>query len=154
MSVQSVPDDYRSLTIYLGVKGASGAIEFYKKAFGATQDFRLDTPDGRVGHAALRIGSSMLMLGEPCEEGVLGSPAADSKVPSGLYLYVDDADQVFNQALDAGAEQIMPMADQFYGDRSGTLRDPYGHVWFIATHKEDIAPEEIRRRAEEMFKQS
>ncbi|MGV6397063.1 VOC family protein [Pseudomonas caspiana] len=154
MSVQSVPDDYRSLTIYLGVKGASEAIEFYKKAFGATQDFRLDTPDGRVGHAALRIGSSMLMLGEPCEEGVLGSPAADSKVPSGLYLYVNDADQVFNQALDAGAEQIMPMADQFYGDRSGTLRDPYGHVWFIATHKEDIAPEEIRRRAEEMFKQS
>jgi len=154
MSVQSVPDNYRSLTIYLGVKGASKAIEFYKNAFGATQDFRLDTPDGRVGHAALRIGSSMLMLGEPCEEGVLGSPAADSKVPSGLYLYVDDADQVFNQALDAGAEQIMPMADQFYGDRSGTLRDPYGHVWFIATHKEDIAPEEIRRRAEEMFKQS
>lgn len=80
--------------------------------------------------------------------------AADSKVPSGLYLYVDDADQVFSQALDAGAEQVMPMADQFYGDRSGTLRDPYGHVWFIATHKEDIAPEEIRRRAEEMFKQS
>jgi len=154
MSVQSVPDDYRSLTIYLGVKGASEAIEFYKNAFGATQDFRLDTPDGRVGHAALRIGSSMLMLGEPCEEGVLGSPAADSKVPSGLYLYVDDADQVFSRALDAGAEQIMPMADQFYGDRSGTLRDPYGHVWFIATHKEDIAPEEIRRRAEEMFKQS
>ena len=154
MSVQPIPDDYRSLTLYLGVKGASEAIEFYKKAFGANEDFRLDTSDGRVGHAALRIGSSMLMLGEPCDEGVLGSPAANSKAASGLYLYVEDADQVFNRALDAGAEQIMPMADQFYGDRSGTLRDPYGHVWFIATHKEDLAPEEIRRRAEEMFKQA
>ncbi len=154
MSVQSVPDDYRSLTIYLGVKGASQAIEFYKKAFGAVQDFRLDSPDGRVAHAALRVGNSMLMLGEPCDEGVLGSPDPLNKVSSGLYLYVEDADQVFREALEMGAEQIMPMADQFYGDRSGTLRDPYGHVWFVASHKEDLTPEEIHRRAQEMFKQA
>jgi len=154
MSVQSIPDDYHSLTIYLGVKGASEAIEFYKKAFGAVQDFRLDSPDGRVAHAALRVGNSMLMLGEPCDEGVLGSPETLGKVPSGLYLYVEDADQVFQRALEAGAEQVMPMSDQFYGDRSGTLRDPYGHVWFIATHKEELSPEEIHRRAQEMFKQA
>ncbi|SQF99927.1 glyoxalase/bleomycin resistance protein/dioxygenase [Paucimonas lemoignei] len=154
MSVQSIPDDYHSLTIYLGVKGASEAIEFYKKAFGAVQDFRLDSPDGRVAHAALRVGNSMLMLGEPCDEGVLGSPETLGKVPSGLYLYVEDADQVFQRALEAGAEQVMPMTDQFYGDRSGTLRDPYGHVWFIATHKEELSPEEIHRRAQEMFKQA
>ena len=154
MSVQSIPDDYHSLTIYLGVKGASEAIEFYKKAFGAVQDFRLDSPDGRVAHAALRVGNSMLMLGEPCDEGVLGSPETLGKVPSGLYLYVGDADQVFQRALEAGAEQVMPMTDQFYGDRSGTLRDPYGHVWFIATHKEELSPEEIHRRAQEMFKQA
>jgi PhnB protein len=153
MSVQPIPEGYHSLTVYLGVQKAAQAIEFYKKAFGAIEDFRLDAPDGRVGHAALRIGSSMLMLSEPCEQGALGSPDIAGKPPFGLHLYVEDADATFRRALDAGAQQLTPVTDMFYGDRTGTLKDPYGHCWFIATHKEDLSPDEIRRRAEEMFKQ-
>jgi PhnB protein len=154
MNVQAIPEGYHSLTVYLGVKEAAQAIEFYKKAFGAIEDFRLDTPDGRVGHAALRIGSSMLMLSEPCEQGALGSPDQTAKPPFGLHLYVKDADAVYQRAVDAGAESLTPVADMFYGDRTGTLKDPYGHCWFIATHKQDLTPDEIRKRAQEMFKQS
>lgn len=153
MSVQAIPECYHSLTVYLGVREAAQAIEFYKKAFGATEDFRLDTPDGRVGHASLRVGDSMLMLSEPCEQGALGSLDKTGKPPFGLYLYVEDADATYQRALDAGAEQLVPMADMFYGDRTGTLKDPFGHCWFIATHTEDLSPDEIRKRAEEMFRQ-
>ncbi|HEX8592331.1 MAG TPA: VOC family protein [Pseudomonas sp.] len=153
MSVQAIPEGFNSLTVFLGIKEAAQAIEFYKQAFGATEDFRLDTPDGRVGYAALRIGTSMLMMSEPCEQGALGSPEKSGKPPVGLHLYVQDADATYQRALDAGAEQLTPVTDMFYGDRTGTLKDPYGHCWFIATHKQDLSPDEIRKRAEEMFKQ-
>lgn len=151
MNVQTPPEHYHSLTAYLGVERAAQAIGFYQQAFGAKVEFRLDTPDGRVGHAALRIGNSMLMLSEPCEQGFITSPQRLGKVSFGLYLYVDNVDQVFATALAAGAEQLMPVTQQFYGDRSGTLKDPFGHVWFIATHTEELSPEEIHRRGEEMF---
>jgi PhnB protein len=152
MSVKAIPEDFHSLTAYLMLQNAAEAIDFYQKAFDATEQFRLDTPDGRVGHAQLRIGSSVLMLSEPCGEGPLGGPDAQTRPAFGLYLYVEDADAVFDRAVKAGAESVMPMTDMFYGDRSGTLKDPYGHIWFIATHKEDLTPDEIHRRAAEMFK--
>lgn len=154
MTVQNPPEYYHSLTVYLGVKRAAQAIEFYKKAFGAVEEFRLDSPDGRVGHAALRIGNSMLMLSEPCDQGIFASASGESKTTFGMYLYVDNVDEVFNRAIAAGGEQVMPVADQFYGDRSGTLKDPYGHVWFVATHTQDPSPDEVRKGAEEMFRQS
>jgi PhnB protein len=153
MTVQNPPEHYHSLTVYLGMERAAEAIEFYKKAFGATEEFRLNSPDGRVGHAALRIGNSMLMLSEPCEQGMFDSPRSEGKTSFGLYLYLENADEVFGTAIEAGGIEIMPVADQFYGDRSGTLKDPFGHVWFVATHTQDLTPDEIRRRAEEMFKQ-
>jgi PhnB protein len=152
MNVQNPPEHYHSLTVYLGVERAAEAIEFYKQAFGAVEAFRLDTPDGRVGHAALRIGNSMLMVSEPCDQGLFGSPKSEGKVTFGMYLYVEQADQVFRQAIEAGAQEVMPVTDQFYGDRSGTLKDPYGHVWFVASHTQDLTPDEIRQRAAEIFK--
>lgn len=154
MTVQNPPEHYHSLTVYLGVERAAQAIEFYKKAFGAVEEFRLDSPDGRVGHAALRIGNSMLMLSEPCDQGIFASASGEGKATFGMYLYVDNVDEVFNRAIAEGGEQVMPVADQFYGDRSGTLKDPYGHVWFVATHTQDLSSDEIRKGAEEMFRQS
>ncbi|WP_426140659.1 VOC family protein [Pseudomonas sp. DWP3-1-2] len=154
MSVQAIPEGFHSLTAFLSIQQAADAIEFYKKAFGATEDFRLDTPDGRVGYAALRIGNSMLMMSEPCEQGALGSPDPSGKSPVGLHLYVEDVDGTCQRAIEAGAEQLMPVTDMFYGDRTGTLKDPYGHCWLIATHKQDLSVDEIRKRAAEMFNQS
>ncbi|NBA96710.1 VOC family protein [Pseudomonas sp. R5(2019)] len=150
MTVKPIPEGQHSITAYLGVTSAGDAIEFYKKAFNATEMFRLDMPDGRVGHAELRIGDSSLMLGDPCDQGPLHS--SQSQQPSiGLHLYVADVDAQFAQALKAGATQVSEVKDQFYGDRSGTLKDPFGNLWFVATHKEDLSPEQIRQRAAEMF---
>jgi PhnB protein len=153
MTVNAIPEGYHSLTVYLSVTGASQAIDFYRKAFDAVEEFRLDAPDGKVGHAELRIGDTRLMISEPCSEGPMGSLEAGSKPPFGLHLYVENVDARFQQAIDAGAEVVRPVSDQFYGDRTGTLKDPFGHLWFIATHIEDLTPEQIRSRAREMFEQ-
>lgn len=151
MSVKPIPEGYHSITPYLGIQQAAEAIEFYKKAFNASEVMRLTMPDGNIGHAELRIGDSAIMLGTPCDQGPLSNP--QQAVSIGLHLYVTDVDQSFRQALDAGAQSVSEVKDQFYGDRSGTLRDPFGHLWFLATHKEDLSEEQIRQRAMEMFNQ-
>ena len=151
MNVKASPDGYHSLTPYMGIDKAGEAIEFYKKAFGATQVMRLDMPDGRVGHAELRIGDSSLMLGTPCDQMALRNP--DEHTSIGLHLYVEDVDAQFQRAVDAGATVVSEPKDQFYGDRSASVKDPFGHLWFLATHKEDLTEEQIRQRAMELFKQ-
>ncbi|UII73346.1 VOC family protein [Pseudomonas sp. HN11] len=152
MSVKPIPEGYASITPYMGINKASEAIEFYKKAFGAIQVMRLDMPDGKVGHAELRIGDSAIMLGTPCDEMALRNP--DEHTSVGLHLYVNDVDAQFKQAVAAGASVVSEPKDQFYGDRSASVKDPFGHMWFLATHKEDLTEAQIRERAEAMFKQS
>ncbi|MDF3239326.1 VOC family protein [Pseudomonas veronii] len=152
MSVKPIPEGYHSITPYLGVEKAAEAIEFYKKAFNATQVMRLDMPDGKVGHAELRIGDSAIMLASPCGEMAFGSPR-DGHTSVGLHLYVDDVDAQYRQAVAVGGLSISEPKDQFYGDRSATLRDPFGHVWFLASRKENLNEAQIRQRAEALFKQ-
>ena len=152
MSARPIPEGQHSITPYLGIKDAAQAIEFYKKAFGAVEMFRLDAPDGRVGHAELKIGDSSLMLAEPCgESGGLTASQSLNGVAVGLHLYVEDVDARFATAIQAGATEVSPVKDQFYGDRSGSLKDPFGNLWFVSTHKEDLTVEEIRARAARMF---
>ena len=152
--VKPIPDGYGTVTPYLVVKGAAEAIEFYKKALGAEEVLRMPAPDGSLMHAEIKIGDSIVMLGDefPGAEGY-GSPATLGGTSVNLFLYVEDADAAFQQAVDAGAKVLAPMADMFWGDRYGKLRDPFGHDWGIATHKEDVSPEEMGKRAEEFFAQ-
>ena len=150
--VKAIPDGYNVLTAYLSIKGAADAIEFYKKAFGATEVMRLAQPDGRVGHAELQFGDSRLMLADEFPEMGFKSPRAIGGTPVMLHLYVEDVDTVIGRAVANGAKVLHPVKDQFYGDRSGSVTDPYGHVWHVATHKEDLSPEEIGRRAAAMHK--
>jgi PhnB protein len=153
MPVKAIPDGYHTVTPYLIVKGAAKALAFYKKAFGATELMRLEGPDGRIGHAEIKIGDSPVMLAD--EHPAMGclSPQSGGKAGVSLCLYVHDVDALAAQAVAAGATVLRPVQDQFYGDRSGTFTDPFGHVWTIATHKEDVPPEEIRRRMEALAKQ-
>ena len=144
--VRPIPDGYHNVTAYLIVKGAAVAIEFYKKVFGATERVRMPGPDGRVGHAELQIGDSHIMLADEHPEMNIVSPTTLGNSPVHLLLYVNDVDATFNLAVANGAKAIRPVADQFYGDRTGTLDDPFGHKWTIATHKEDVSPEEMKRR--------
>ena len=153
MSIKPIPDGYHSVTPYLSIKGATEAIGFYKRAFAATELFRLVAPSGEIGHAEIKIGDSPIMLADPCEEGAFRSPQSLGGSSVGLHVYVADVDALFARAVDAGAKIVRPVQDQFYGDRTGTLEDPFGHVWFLATHKEDLTPEEINRRAEALYKQ-
>lgn len=153
MAAKTIPDNYHSVTPYLSIAGAAKAIDFYKRAFGAAELFRLGTPEGTIGHAEIKIGDSTIMLADPCEQGPFRSPRSLGGSSVGLHIYVEDVDSMFAQALGAGAKQVRPVQDQFYGDRTGTLEDPFGHVWFLATHKEDLTPEEINKRAEALFKQ-
>jgi PhnB protein len=146
MPVKPIPDGYHSLTPYLVVKGAANAIDFYKQAFGATERMRLQGPDGNVGHAELDIGGSVFMLAdEHPEMGAVG-PETVGGTPVSLLIYCENVDAVFQRAIEAGAIEIRPVKDQFYGDRSGMVRDPYGHHWSIATHIEDVTPEQIAER--------
>jgi PhnB protein len=153
MMIKPIPDGYHSVTPYLSIKGAAEAIEFYKRAFGATELFRLVAPSGEIGHAEIKIGDSPIMLADPYEEGAFRNPQSLGGTSVGLHVYVEDVDALFVRAVDAGAKAVRPVQDQFYGDRTGTLEDPFGHVWFLATHKEELTPEEINRRAEALFKQ-
>lgn len=143
--VKPIPEGYHSVTPYLSIKGAVQALEYYKKAFGATELFRMEH-DGKIGHAEIKIGDSPIMLADEFPEMGFVSPQTLGGSPVGIMIYVDDVDTVFKQAIDAGGTEKKPVQDQFYGDRSGTLTDPFGHVWTVATHKEDVAPEEIDKR--------
>ena len=142
-----MPDGFHVITPYLIVKGAADAIEYYKNAFGATELMRLPQPDGRVGHAELKIGDSVFMLADEFPEMKIVGPATLGNTSVGLLLHVENADAVFEKAVSLGAKVKKPMADQFYGDRSGTIEDPFGHKWTIAHHVEDVSPEEMKRRA-------
>jgi PhnB protein len=150
MTIKAIPDGYHSITPYLMMDGAAGAIAFYKEAFGATELFRMADDKGRVGHAEIRIGDSVVMLADTQPGAVCSGPRALGGSSVGLMIYLDNVDTVFARALQAGGKSLRPLANQFYGDRSGTLEDPYGHVWTIATHVEDVPPEEIERRVAAM----
>lgn len=146
-AVKPIPEGYHSVTPYLVVKGAVRAIEFYEKAFGARQLFRMMGPDGRVGHAELEIGDSRVMLADEHPEIGARSPQSIGGSAVTIHLYVEDVDATVARALSEGAQLTRPVADRFYGDRNGGLTDPFGHVWFVATHKEDVPADELERRA-------
>jgi PhnB protein len=153
MAVKPIPDGYHTVTPYLIVSGAAGAIEFYKKAFGATEVMRMADPSGKVGHAEIKIGDSRIMLADEFPEMGARSPQSLGGSAVHMLLYVEDVDARFARAITAGAKTVRPVKDQFYGDRSGTLTDPFGHSWTIATHKEDVPAEELRRRSEAAMKE-
>jgi len=145
--VRYIPKGYNSVTPYLVVKGAAQAIEYYKKVFGATEILRMAGPDGRVGHAELQVGSSRIMLAD--ENPQMGYRSAESigASPVSLLVYIRDCDKVVERAVAGGAKLLKPVQDQFYGDRSGFIQDPFGHLWGIATHIEDVSPKEMEERA-------
>lgn len=153
MSVQPIPPGYHTATPYLIVQGGAQALDYYKRAFNATELMRMADPSGKIGHAEIRIGNSNIMLADEFPEMGFRSPVALDGTAVSIMLYVEDVDALFSQAVAAGGKEMRPIKDQFYGDRSGTLTDPFGHVWTISTHKEDLTPEEIGRRAEAFMKQ-
>ena len=144
--VHFIPAGYSAVTPYMIVKGAAQAIDFYKTHFGAVEELRMEH-EGKVGHAELRIGDSHIMLADEYPEMGHRSPLHYGGTPLSLMVYVPNVDAVFAGALRAGAKELKPVQDQFYGDRSGTLTDPFGHMWTIATHVEDVPPKEMERRA-------
>jgi PhnB protein len=149
--VKPIPEGQRSVTPYLTIKSAAEALEFYKKAFGATERYRLMMPDGRLGHAEIALGDSVVMLSDEFPEYGGKAPEALGGSPVCIHLYVEDVDAFVKKAVSAGASVRKPVMDQFYGDRSGQLEDPYGHLWWVGTHKEDVAPDEMQKRVQEMF---
>lgn len=144
--VKPVPEGYHHVTPYLSIQGAAAAIEFYKKVFGAVEVVRMPQPDGRVGHAELKFGDSYVMLADEFPEMNVVGPKTLGNTSVGLLLYVDDVDKTVERAVALGAKVIKPPQDQFYGDRSATLEDPFGHKWTVAVHMEDVTPEEMKRR--------
>jgi PhnB protein len=151
MVSKPIPDGYHSVTPYLVIKGASRAIDFYKQAFGATELLRMDGPDGSVGHAEIKIGDSPVMLADEHPQMGFRSPQTLGGAGISLMVYVENVDEVFPRAIAAGAKELRAVQDQFYGDRSGTLEDPFGHVWTISTHQEDLSNEEMQRRSKELL---
>ena len=151
MATKPIPDGYHSVTPYLIVKGGADAINFYKRAFGAVEMMRMASPDGRIGHAEIKIGDSVIMLADEHPQMGHRSPQSLGGAGVGLMVYVDKVDEVFKQAVASGAKELQPLKNQFYGDRSGTLQDPFGHQWTLAMHIEDVAPDEMRRRAEKFM---
>ena len=146
-NVKPVPEGYHSITPYLCVNGAAEAIEFYKRAFGATEIMRMPAPGGKVGHAELKFGDSRVMIADEFPEMEFKSPRAFGGSPVHIHLYIDGVDAVVAQAVAAGAKIVRAVADQFYGDRLGTVSDPWGHVWHVSTHIEDLTEEEMKKRA-------
>jgi uncharacterized glyoxalase superfamily protein PhnB len=152
---KAIPDGFNTLTPHLVVKGASHAIDFYKKAFAAEEIKRMPGPDGKsIIHAELKIGNSRLMLVDEFPEMNARGPETIGGTPVTIHMFVEDADAVFTRALDAGAQVRMPLADMFWGDRYGVVADPFGHLWSIATHKEDLTPEEMGKRMQDAFSES
>ena len=151
MTAKPIPDGYHTVTPYLIVHQATEAIDFYKRAFGASELMRLVAPNGAVGHAEVKIGDSPIMLADESPDESCRGPHSLGGSAVSILLYVEDVDPLFDQAIAAGAKALRPVKDQFYGDRTGTLEDPFGHVWTLATHKEDLSPAEINKRAEAVF---
>ena len=147
MAVKPIPEGYHSVTPYLIIEGAGEAIEFYRKAFGAKELFRFPTPDGKIGHAEIKIGDSPIMLADAYPAMGYNGPKSLGGSPVSLMIYVENVDTVFNQAVQAGATVKEALTDKFYGDRTGSLIDPFGHVWHLSTHKEDVSMEEMEKRA-------
>jgi PhnB protein len=145
--VKPIPDGYHHMTPYLIVNGAAKAIEFYKKVFGATEKMRMPSPGGKVGHAELTLGDSMIMLADEHPEMGARAPSAFGGSPVSLMVYVPDVDATVGTATAAGAKIVRPVENQFYGDRMGTIADPFGHQWHVATHVEDVPPDEMAKRA-------
>ena len=145
-STNFIPEGYHTVTPYLYVRDAARAIEFYKEVFGATEIMRMDAPGGKIGHAEIKIGDSHVMLADEFSDMDERSPQTLGGTPVGLLLYVEDVDTLAARAVSAGATLLEPLEDKFYGDRMGKLQDPFGHIWAIATHKEDVSPEEMQER--------
>jgi PhnB protein len=152
--VKPIPEGYSTVVPYISVKGASDAIAYYKKAFGAQELVRMPMPDGKVGHAELKIGDSIVMMADEMNhpDAITKSPLTLGGITSGLCLYVEDCDAIFNRAVEAGGKVRRPLTNQFYGDRSGTIEDQFGQVWTISTHVEDVPPDEMKRRMEAFAK--
>ena len=151
MSVKPIPDGYHSVQPYLAVDDAPKAIDWYKQALGATELFRMEGPGGTIGHAELKIGDSVVLLADPFPQASTKPPKELGGTTASLMLYVEDVDAIVNRATDAGATVTMEVADQFWGDRFGSFTDPFGHSWSIATHIEDVPPDEMERRAAEFM---
>lgn len=151
--IRSIPEGYHSLTPYLIVKNAASAIAFYQKAFGAKEIFRMDAPGGKIGHCELQIGDSRIMLADEFPDMGARAPVGGDRAFS-LMLYVENVDEFFKRAIEAGAKVLRPLKDEFYGDRMGTLQDPFGHNWHVATHVEDVSEEEMQKRATENWKKN
>jgi PhnB protein len=153
MPVKPIPDGYHTATPYLIVNDGAGAIEYYKKAFGARELMRMPGPDGKVAHAEIQVGDSPIMLADEHPGMGYKSPKAYGGTPVSIMLYVDNVDKMFDQAVAAGGAIRRPLRDEFYGDRTGTIEDPFGHCWTLSTHKEDVSRDEMDRRMQEMMKQ-
>jgi PhnB protein len=151
--VKPIPDGYPRVTPYLCVNGAAAAIDFYSRVLGATERMRMPGPDGKIGHAELQLGDSVIMLADEFADMGFSSPKTIGGTPMTIHVYVEDVDAVFDQAIKAGATSVEPVKDQFYGDRSGQFEDPFGHRWNVSSHVEDVSPEEMARRGAEMMAQ-
>jgi PhnB protein len=149
MAAKPIPEGYQTVTPYLAVDDAVEAIEYYKKAFGARERARMEAPEGKIGHAELEIGDSVVMLSDPFPQATTKPPKELGGTSASVFMYVEDVDAVVKEAVDAGATITMEVADQFWGDRLGSVTDPFGHSWSIATHIEDVPPEEMAERAKE-----
>jgi PhnB protein len=147
MAVKPIPEAYHTVTPYLIIEGAAEAIEFYKQAFGAKELFRFPAPGGKIGHAEIKIGDSPIMLADAYPDMGYNGPKSLGGSPVSLMIYVENVDTIFNQAVQAGATVKEAVSDKFYGDRMGSLIDPFGHVWHVSTHKEDVSMEEMEKRA-------
>lgn len=149
MAIQPIPQGYEGLMAYIILRDAGKAIEFYKKALGATEKLRMPMPDGKIGHAELQIGPSVLMLADECPEAQAKSPQSLNGTTFAFVLYVSNVDAAFQRALDAGGKVLQKLENKFYGDRAGSFVDPYGHQWCLMQHIEDVSPEEMGRRMAE-----
>jgi PhnB protein len=150
-TVKPIPDEYRGATPYLCVHDAASAIDFYRHAFGAIELMRMSEPQGKIGHAELQIGNAHIMLSDEYPDIGVRCPQGTTSSPVSILLYVEDADSVVKQAVASGAKVLIPLGDRFYGDRTAKIQDPYGHTWLIATHKEDVPPDEMHKRAQAQF---
>ncbi len=151
--VKPIPDGYPRVTAYLSIDGAGDAIDFYKKIFGATERVRMPGPDGKIGHAELQLGDSVIMMADAFPDMGAVDPKKLGGSPVTLTVYVEDVDKTYKAALKAGATELQPVEDRFYGDRSGGFEDPWGHRWNVQTHVEDVSPDEMAKRAAEMMQQ-